>query len=133
MDQCRNCGAANLRELGFIGDLKPFFLKRVLQIELVTRVASHPLKRLIQRLTAFVKPAVSRIHPTVAAVELQSCLNCSFIQTKFPFTEEGIGRLYSDYRSDSYNSERCHYEPSSAKYAATRFTISSGSVTCSRT
>jgi hypothetical protein len=62
-------------------------------------------------------PVVSRIHPTVAAVELQSCLNCSFIQTKFTFTEEGIGRLYSDYRSDSYNTERSHYEPSYAAIA----------------
>lgn len=117
MDQCRNCGAVDLRELGFVGNLAPFFLKRVLQIELVTRQSSHPLKRLFQRLTAFVQPFVSRINPIVAAIELQSCLSCSFIQTKVAFTEEGIGRLYSDYRSDSYNAERCRYEPSYAAVA----------------
>src|ERR1035437_126174 len=77
MDQCRNCGGVNLRELGFVGNLAPFFLKRVLQIELVTRRSSHPLKRLLQRITAFAQPLVSRINPTVAAVELQSCLNRS--------------------------------------------------------
>src|ERR1017187_1843256 len=118
MDQCRNCGGVNLRELGFVGNLAPFFLKRVLQIELVTRRSSHPLKRLLQRITAFAQPLVSRINPTVAAVELQSCLNCSFVQTKVPFTEEGISRLYSDYRSDSYNAERSRYEPSYATIAA---------------
>ena len=118
MDQCRNCGAFNLRELGFVGNLAPFFLKRVLQIELVTRQSSHPIKRFFQRLTAFAQPIVSRVHPTVAAMELQSCLSCSFIQTKVAFTEEAIGRLYSDYRSDSYNAERSRYEPSYARIAA---------------
>ena len=114
MNRCRNCGASALHELGFIGDLAPFFLKRVYRVELVTRVSPHPLKRLIQKLTTLAQPLISRIHPVVAAVELQSCLNCSFVQTKFPFPEEGIARLYSDYRSDSYNKERCYYEPSYA-------------------
>lgn len=114
MNRCRNCGASALHELGFVGDLAPFFLKRVHRIELVTRVSPDPVKRLIQKLTKPVQPLISRVHPFVAAVELQSCLNCSFLQTKFPFTEEGIARLYSDYRSDSYNKERSFYEPSYA-------------------
>jgi len=117
MDRCRNCGAANLRELGFVGALAPFFLKRVLNVELVTRTSSHRLKRLLQKLTAFARPMLARIHPTIAALELQSCLDCSFVQTKAPFTDEAIGRLYSDYRSNSYNAERCHYEPSYAAIA----------------
>jgi hypothetical protein len=112
MNRCRNCGASALHELGFVGDLAPFFLKRVHRIELVTRISPDPLKRLIQKLTKPVQSLISRVHPVVAAVELQSCLNCSFLQTKFPFTEEGIARLYSDYRSDSYNKERSSYEPS---------------------
>ncbi len=118
MNQCRNCGSVNLRELGFVGRLAPFFLKRVLRVELKTCVSANPLKRLLQRLTAIAQPLVSRIHPTVATVELQSCLNCSFVQTRFPFTEEDLGRLYVDYRSDSYNAERSHYEPSYAAIAA---------------
>jgi hypothetical protein len=117
MNRCRNCGASALHELGFIGDLAPFFLKRVYRVELVTRISPHPLKRLVQKLTTLVQPLISRVHPVVAAVELQSCLNCSFVQTKFPFPEEGIARLYSDYRSDSYNKERCFYEPSYAAVA----------------
>lgn len=117
MDRCRNCGAANLRELGFVGALAPFFLKRVLNVELVTHTSSYRLKRLLQGLTAFARPMMARIHPTTAAVEVQFCLDCSFVQTKFPFTDDSIGRLYSDYRSNSYNAERCHYEPSYAAIA----------------
>ncbi|GGG81488.1 class I SAM-dependent methyltransferase [Edaphobacter dinghuensis] len=111
MNSCRNCGASTLRELGFIGNLAPFFLKRVYRIELATRISSHPFKRFIQKLTAPIQSLVSRIQPAIAAIEMQSCLNCSFVQSKFPFPEEGLARLYADYRSDSYNKERCHYEP----------------------
>lgn len=118
MNRCRNCGTGALRELGFVGILAPFFLKRVHKIELVTRKSPHPLKRLLQRATAFIHPITSRIHPSAAAVELQSCLNCSFIQTRFPFPEEGIGCLYFDYRSDTYNKERSYYEPSYAAIAS---------------
>src|SRR5205823_5784947 len=117
MNRCRNCGASALHELGFIGDLAPFFLKRVHRIELVTRISSNPVKRLLQKLTTPARPLISRLHPVVAAVELQSCLSCSFLQTRFPFPEEGIARLYSDYRSDSYNKERTFYESSYAAVA----------------
>jgi hypothetical protein len=117
MNRCRNCGATALHELGFVGDLAPFFLKRVHRVELVTRISPHPFKRLLQKLTTPASPLISRLNPVVAAVELQSCLNCSFVQTKFPFPEEGVSRLYSDYRSDSYNKERSSYEPSYAALA----------------
>src|SRR5882757_7991949 len=117
MNRCRNCGASALHELGFIGDIAPFFLKRVYRVELATRTSANPLKRLLQKLTTPLQPLISRLHPVVATVELQSCLNCSFLQTKFPFSEEGIARLYSDYRSDSYNKERSSYEPSYAALA----------------
>src|SRR5260370_30771610 len=117
MKHCRNGVGSALHELGFVGELSQFFLKRVHRVELVTRISSDPLKRLIQNLTRPVQPLISRIHPVVAAVELQSCLNCSFVQSKFSFPEEGIARLYSDYRSDSYNKERSHYEPSYAALA----------------
>jgi hypothetical protein len=117
MNRCRNCGASALHELGFVGDIAPFFLKRVYRVELVTRISPHPLKRLAQKLATLAQPLISRLHPVVAAVELQSCLNCSFVQTKFPFPEEGIARLYSDYRSNSYNKERAFYEPSYAAVA----------------
>ena len=118
MDRCRNCDATNLRDLGFIGNLAPFFLKRVLRAEMVLRRSYVPRKRKIQQLTRLPQRILSRIHPTAAAVELQSCLNCSFVQTRYPFSDEGLGRLYEDYRSDSYNRERAYYEPEYAAIAA---------------
>ena len=117
MNRCRNCDAVAIRELGFIGALAPFFLKRVVGAELITRYSTNPLKRSIQNLTGIAHRLVARIHPQAVAVELQSCLNCSFVQTKFPFSDEAIGRLYEDYRSDSYNRERSHYEPTYAAVA----------------
>jgi|ERR1700733_452979 hypothetical protein len=117
MNRCRNCDAVAIRELGFIGALAPFFLKRVVGAELITRYSVNPFKRSIQDLTSIVHRLVARIRPQVVAVELQSCLNCSFVQTKFPFSDEAISRLYADYRSDSYNKERSHYEPTYAAVA----------------
>jgi len=43
---------------------------------------------------------------------MQICEACSFVQTTLPFPEEGISRLYADYRNDSYTAERLKYEPS---------------------
>lgn len=101
MQTCRNCGGANLRDLGFIGTLAPFFLKRVFRSELVARTP----------------PPGTQLAPTFVAVEMQFCVDCCFIQTRYPFADDAIARLYADYRSESYNRERCHYEPSYAAIA----------------
>jgi len=109
--QCRNCGSNDLRELGFIGILAGFFLKRIFHAEITTRISTSPKKRKLQTLSAPLQRLLGRLHPPGVAVEVQSCQNCSFIQTKFPFADDAISRLYVDYRSESYNRERCHYEP----------------------
>jgi Methyltransferase domain len=111
MDQCRNCGSLETCNLGFIGTIAPFFLKRVLHAEVVTRRSTQPRKRAIQNFTQFMQRIVSRLQPPAVAVELLSCKTCSFVQTRFPFPEEGIRRLYEDYRSESYNRERAIHEP----------------------
>jgi hypothetical protein len=117
MDKCRNCGSLETRNLGFIGTIAPFFLKRVLHAELVTRRSPQPRKRSIQNLTRFIHRIASRLQPPAVAVELLSCKTCSFVHTRFPFPEEGIRRLYEDYRSESYNRERGIYEPHYAAVA----------------
>ena len=116
MEQCRNCGSPDLRNLGFIGTLAPSS-QRVFRAEQIVRKSASPRKRAIQTLTRLVQPIVERIHPPAVAVELQSCLTCSFVQTRFPLSDPDIGRLYADYRSDSYNRERSHYEPNYADVA----------------
>ena len=119
MSICRNCSESTIQELGFIGDLAPFFLKRVFHAELRARPSANPNERQLQEKTAGLRDPMYRIHPPVVSVELQICLNCSFIQTRYPFADEAINRLYVDYRSESYNQERIHYEPSYANFADT--------------
>lgn len=114
---CRNCGSAEIKDLGFIGEVAPFFLKRVLNAEIRTRVSADPRKRLLQRLLAVPNRTFQRIHAPGAYVEMQICLHCMFIQTKHPFTDQALGRLYADYRTESYNQERIRYEPSYAAIA----------------
>lgn len=49
---------------------------------------------------------------------MQSCLACAFLQTKYPFPDDAISRLYADYRSNAYNAERSYYEPGYAEVAS---------------
>lgn len=103
-----------MTDLGFIGEVAPFFLKRVLNLEHNLAPTGHPVKRLLRRVGLFSK-SFQKIYGKSVLVEIEMCTSCSFIQTKVPFSDEAIGRLYTDYRSDSYNRERIRYEP---EYAA---------------
>lgn len=114
---CRNCESQNLRELGFTGEVAPFFLKRVLNLELHSAVASHPLRRLARRVFALPQKFFAAAFGCSVFTEMQICNDCSFVQTKHPFGDDALARLYADYRSDTYNRERIHYEPSYAGWA----------------
>jgi Methyltransferase domain len=120
--ECRNCGAQTTRDLGFIGEVAPFFLKRVLNLEFDLAPSGHPVKRLLRSIGFFSK-SFQKIYGKSVLVEIELCTACSFLQTKVPFPEEAVGRLYTDYRSDPYNRERIRYEP---EYAA----IASAAGTC---
>jgi len=39
------------------------------------------------------------------------CLSCNFLFLDIRFSDAELGKLYADYRGDSYNSQREHYEP----------------------
>lgn len=117
MEECRNCGTPNLKDLGFVGEVAPFFLKRVLNLEYGLAPSQHPLKRALRKVSIFSK-AFQKIYAKTVLVEMQVCERCSFIQTKRAFQEDAISNLYVDYRSDSYNRERIRYEPEYASIAA---------------
>jgi hypothetical protein len=117
MQECRSCGSRNLKELGFIGEVAPFFLKRVLNMEVRTSQARHPLRLLARRLCALPQRLFEKVYGSSAYVEMQICMDCSFIQAKHSFPDDALGRLYADYRSASYNQERIHYEPTYAALA----------------
>jgi len=114
---CRNCGSHRLKDLGFIGEVAPFFLKRVFNMEIRTSQARHPLRVLARRVGALPQRFFRKVYGSNAYVEMQICLDCSFVATKHPFSDEALGRLYSDYRSTSYNEERVRYEPTYAALA----------------
>ncbi len=111
MDSCRNCGLTHLRDLGFGGEVAPFFLKRVFNLELRLDLAGNPIKRWLRTAKIFPHRFFKRLYRTGAFIELQVCLDCQFVQTKEAFSEDALARLYLDYRSKTYNAERIRYEP----------------------
>jgi hypothetical protein len=119
MDRCRNCGEKGcLDELGFIGQVAPFFLKRVYGIRLGRVRSANPWKQAVRRMVRIPQAMLERVNRPTALVEIQICERCSFVQTRLPFHEDAINRLYADYREDSYNRERIEAEPWYAGIAA---------------
>ena len=117
MSRCRNCGSAELRELGFIGRIAPFFLKRVFDIEMRVPVSPHFFKELLRTVSRPARRLFSKLYSKEAYLEMQICQRCLFVQAKQVFPEDWITRLYLDYRSDTYNRERIRYEPTYAAIA----------------
>lgn len=116
MGECRNCGSEAVIDLGFIGEVAPFFLKRVLNLKYGLAPSGHAVKRFLRRFSSFSK-AFQKIWGKSVLIEIQLCTSCWFIQPKLPFAEVALGRIYADYRSDSYNRERIEYEPEYASIA----------------
>jgi len=115
--ECRNCGSRNVRDLGFVGEIAPFFLKRVLNIEVRTSVSRHPMRMFARRVCTFPQRFFEKVYGSRAFVEMQICLDCSFVQAMHAFRDQDLGRLYADYRMASYNEERIRYEPTYAPLA----------------
>jgi hypothetical protein len=116
MAQCRNCGETDLRDLGLVGRVAPFFLKRVFGMELRITQPIHPLKRLIKGTVTRLAP-LWRLYDRQVCVDMQTCRLCRFVQAERPFRDEDLMRLYADYRSDTYNDERIRFEPTYAEWA----------------
>jgi Methyltransferase domain len=117
--RCRNCGeTGSLLELGFIGQLAPFFLKRVFGMRLGRVRSASSWKQMVRRIAAVPQAMLERVNQPTAFVEMQLCEACSFVQAKRPFHEDAINQLYLDYREDSYNRDRIEFEPWYAEVAA---------------
>lgn len=106
-----------MEDLGAIGKVAPFFLKRVFDMELRYPRSPNPFKQKIRGLASSALSLISRFPVHNAFVEMQLCRRCFFIQTRTCFHQDDIMRLYLDYRSPSYNQERILYEPSYASIA----------------
>jgi hypothetical protein len=105
-----------LRDLGMVGWVAPFFLKRVFGIEIRATHPVSPLKQFIKRSLTKLAP-LWRLYHQQACVEMQICRRCQFVQAARPFRDDDLMRLYVDYRSDAYNAERIGFEPSYAAWA----------------
>jgi len=111
-NRCRNCGERQrLLNLGFIGQVAPFFLKRVFGVRLGKVRSASAWKQMVRRVVSLPQAALERVNHPTALVEIQLCEHCLFVQTRMPFHEGAISRLYLDYREDSYNQERSGFEP----------------------
>jgi hypothetical protein len=55
VSECRNCGSQETKDLGFIGEIAPFFLKRVLNLEYGLAPSGHPVKRVLRKIGPFSK------------------------------------------------------------------------------
>ena len=77
----------------------------------------NALKQRIREIVSLPLSFFSRITGQFAYLEMQICEHCFFIQTKIPFHDDDLNRLYLDYRSPGYNKERSRYEPEYANIA----------------
>lgn len=124
-DICRNCHSLNIvvSENSYLAD---FFAKRVFCIgsmpsnfEILTNYTNQIDSSLIKHMLKFILLVLSKkqkikdyIHShTPIQTECIICHDCGFIGPRAEISSNMLNNLYYDYRSDSYNFERCIYEP----------------------
>lgn len=126
--ECRNCGATEV----ILADnalLAPFFAKRVHGLEPVTleryieqklQLSQAPSAKLAEKMLFAIKhipvaKSLVRHRMLFAQARTRTCRRCGFVGPDLEYSSEMLQNLYLDYRSDSYNNERCCYEPSYRK------------------
>lgn len=130
---CRNCHSSNVTETPN-GILSPFFVLRVigqlsLRVDSLYEVllkyaesSNSKTRRYTSRIMLYIanrfprlKDATSVMHPDAEAslnVFIRVCKDCSFVGPSQVYPFDQLVGLYRDYRSDSYNRDRCAVEPS---------------------
>lgn len=131
---CRNCQSANVIVSGN-GIFAPFFILRVLGrqrihteslYEAIHRKASHPqptLKRGAAQMLILLAKTVPKIRQVLnyrsdvqvtLKTQIRICKDCGFVGANQSYSSEQLLGLYYDYRSETYNQDRCSVEPSYA-------------------
>jgi hypothetical protein len=126
---CRNCTSIKVATARS-GFLAHFFLKRVfgldiasLDDEMKARLREGGIKKYIGSIIYY---AVSHlplfknmfdIKPHVFT-DIRICMDCGFVGPDQAYSYELLSGIYDDYRSDSYNRDRCIYEPEYEKIQA---------------
>lgn len=131
--RCRNCDSSNVTETAN-GILAPFFVIRVIgsvslrvdslyQTLLKTaQLGSSESSRNAAKLLLHdinkrpgLQEAIAAIQPSAGLsikVPIRICNDCSFVGPSQVYPFHQLAGLYKDYRSDTYNRDRCAVEPS---------------------
>ena len=119
---CRNCDSVKITTTRS-GFLAFFFLKRVFELdvasvgeEIEVRLRGKGFKKNIvgviyfalRRLPVFKQ--LFNIKPYIST-DIRICKDCGFIGPEQEYPYSLLHGIYHDYRSDSYNRDRCTYEP----------------------
>jgi SAM-dependent methyltransferase len=129
--KCRNCGSDEIIVTGN-ALLAPFFSKRVHGLEPISigrfveqnlQFSHDPIKTFIGRQLLRIRSAplvTSFFKKRVFCLQAQTraCASCGFVGPDQEYTDEMLSKLYVDYRSESYDEERCSFEPSYREIAS---------------
>jgi SAM-dependent methyltransferase len=109
---CRNCLSENVKSAS-TGIFAPFFLKRVFDIDLINLSQLLQINQNNQLIEHFQKNNLNQVlgFQSPALTSIRVCEDCGFVGPEMHFSRELLQGLYQDYRLDSYNQERCKYEP----------------------
>jgi hypothetical protein len=89
---CRNCAAQVTRDLGFIGEIAPFFLKRVLNLEYNLAPSGHPLKRFLRRIW-FLSKSFQKVYGKSVLIEIEICTSDCLSRQRYPFRTRRLERF----------------------------------------
>lgn len=121
---CRNCGSDRAR-ISKQGLVAPFFLKRVHGIEVDTvgqkldSFLASSGSRYKKAVVGWFRRWVRRVEGSESGIlaspdvrtDLRVCPACQFVGPERDYPFDQLKGLYQDYRSATYDSERCRFEP----------------------
>ena len=119
---CRNCASVKVSSArsGFYAH---FFLNRVFGLdvaslgqEMKARLGGDGIKKyLVSIIYSFLSylPLFKRLLniKTHVTADIRICIDCGFVGPDQTYSYEMLNKIYHDYRSDSYNRDRCMCEP----------------------
>lgn len=129
---CRNCNSSNVIEAPN-GILCPFFILRVIGkinaradslYDIISKIAISKKTRLrryiakifvrIAKKLPFLERTTSALRPNAEAslsISIRICKDCTFVGPSPVYPLHQLVGLYKDYRSNTYNKDRCSVEP----------------------
>ena len=126
---CRNCLSTNV-VISSRGTYAPFFVLRVFGEESIESLGEAISRRISSINSGYKKYLANFLYSLIKAlpkskklldfrsertVKIRACKDCRFVGPNNSYSFGQLSGLYTDYRSDSYNFDRCSVEPDYAK------------------